>query len=104
MPTIKEKSDEKFVGQEFDDTRVHESGGRYYSAGYNAFHNKRARMFQTPPFVAYSHAIKSRDEVETKLRAVKCERDKLNKNISALEAELEAANFTVEALGSTEVP
>ena len=61
-------------------------------------------MNRTPPFVAYLHAIRSRDEVENKIRALTCDRDKLNKSISALEADLEAANFTVSVLGSAEVP
>lgn len=104
MPTIKEKSEEKFTGQEYEEKLTPNGLVKSCTAEYNAFINEGIAMYKLPPFVAYGHAIKFRDELETKLRAVKCERDKLNKSISALEAEFEAANFTVNALGSTEVP
>jgi hypothetical protein len=104
MPTIKEKSEEKFVGDEYEERLTEAGVGKYTTKEYVAYINQRIAMGQTPPFVAYAHAIKSRDEVENKLRAVTCERDKLNKSIRSLEADLEAANFAVTALGSTEVP
>lgn len=104
MPTIKEKAEAQFTGQQYEERDGEYGVRKYCTAEYNAYLNENYHMHTQMPFIAYARATKARDEIETKLRAVRMERDKLNKNIADLEADLQAANFTVDAVGAMEVP